>query len=349
MAQAAALLSNPASAAVANVLQAVGRGATAPEETLARLRVEISKTGLFRDGSLPDHTPLQLAEISWPGSAAHGPPPGDPTARLLAEARGVCADAVALVGNAVRPAVLSKPPEFRFAARDGDLYTVCAFDADAYAQQREEGPRYDTEMDLHVRREAGQQLGMNVTPFLRVNSVAPGGAAEKAGVLPGMLIVAVNGKKLPDITEGRRAISGAGLSFTMTVRGVPPKQLRAPQPDSRPGSRLLWLRANVSGADGSATDASGTDAVQWQQPVPRRGTGAHRIVFAVLRQKGLLEADDIAGGREQWKCSGWMESRCSGIEATQVVVVEWDETVAELAPDEPPAVQHHVDPTAQLP
>jgi len=339
MAQAAALLSGGRSgeaSGVQQMLQGFGKQAGGDRtQMLLRLKNEIGRTGLFRDGVIPEHTPEQIADVRWPGSGRYGPPPGDVTASLVAGAKGTGTDAVALVGNAVRPQVLSEPPEIRFASTEDHLYCTIAIDADAWVKPAEETPGMEEEREVVVERRAGQSLGMNITPFLRLNTVAPGSPAATAGLMPGMLILGIDGKKVADIAVGREALRAAGTKVVFRVRGIPP-------PPSALGSsrggvkgsgfvQLLGLRVNIAGGADGAVGSNGWEWVEWQPPQLSLGTGLHRVVFVVARQSDLLNTGTLTqirasemAGRRGFDVVDWIHRRCSTVVATQVVVAECD-------------------------
>eukprot|EP01062_Namystynia_karyoxenos_P062893 TRINITY_DN55753_c0_g1_i1.p1 TRINITY_DN55753_c0_g1~~TRINITY_DN55753_c0_g1_i1.p1 ORF type:complete len:497 (+),score=138.97 TRINITY_DN55753_c0_g1_i1:77-1492(+) len=355
MAQAAALLSGGlAEGPLAGLLEGSGKTAKGAADVLPRVRLELAKTGIFRDGCVPEHTPEQFAEFTWPGSAQHGPPPGDVTAAILAATRGGSRDAVALMGNAVRCAALERRPSFRFDAPPGELYCVWCCDCDAAAAPEEAVPGQHREQQLAIsRRTPGESLGINVTPFLRINTVAPGSPAARAGVAPGMLLLAVNGRPVGTMAEGRDALAAAGAELTLTVRGVPPPpQALGGGRRRADAARLLWLRINVEGEPGgpaarprASEQSPGWDWAEWQAPAPRPGTGAHRVMLCAARQSARIPCEGqprvgAAEGarREPWSSGAWIRRWCTGVVATHVVVCEAEEP-ADAGPEGADAAQ----------
>eukprot|EP01065_Artemidia_motanka_P007065 TRINITY_DN1346_c7_g1_i1.p1 TRINITY_DN1346_c7_g1~~TRINITY_DN1346_c7_g1_i1.p1 ORF type:complete len:254 (+),score=68.42 TRINITY_DN1346_c7_g1_i1:75-836(+) len=79
-------------------------------ERMKKLRGEVEKTGLFKDGVFHDFTPQQFVQFAW-GS-------GD-------------TETVALNGNFLAAKDIAPKPSYLFEAGDGIKYCVVAFDADA--------------------------------------------------------------------------------------------------------------------------------------------------------------------------------------------------------------------------
>eukprot|EP01062_Namystynia_karyoxenos_P071055 TRINITY_DN66471_c0_g1_i1.p2 TRINITY_DN66471_c0_g1~~TRINITY_DN66471_c0_g1_i1.p2 ORF type:complete len:280 (+),score=113.43 TRINITY_DN66471_c0_g1_i1:86-841(+) len=79
-------------------------------ERMKKLRGEVEKTGLFRDGIYPDFTPQQFVQFAW-GE-------GD-------------TETVALNGNPLAAKDVQGKPAYLFEAHTGIKYCLIAFDADA--------------------------------------------------------------------------------------------------------------------------------------------------------------------------------------------------------------------------
>jgi len=79
-------------------------------ERMRKLKGEVEKAGLFRDGLFPEFTPQQFIQVAW----------GDGDT-----------ETVALNGNPLTAKAITPKPEYLFEAHDGITYCMLAFDADA--------------------------------------------------------------------------------------------------------------------------------------------------------------------------------------------------------------------------
>jgi serine protease Do len=71
-----------------------------------------------------------------------------------------------------------------------------------------------------VPREGYQDFGLKSRAGAVVSSVAPGGAAEKAGVKPGDVIVAYNGKDIANTTELQKLVAATRPGTTVPLKVV---------------------------------------------------------------------------------------------------------------------------------
>jgi S1-C subfamily serine protease len=62
-----------------------------------------------------------------------------------------------------------------------------------------------------------QSLGLPAIRGVVTSYVEPGSPAERAGVRPGDVVVAVNGETIDSVRQARRAIFGSRVGDTITV------------------------------------------------------------------------------------------------------------------------------------
>ncbi|KAI9095254.1 phosphatidylethanolamine binding protein [Phlyctochytrium arcticum] len=72
-----------------------------------------------------------------------------------------------------------------------------------------------------------------------------------------------------------------------------------------------WLVANIPGSD----VYNGEDLTDWIEPQPESGTGLHRIVFLLFKQKGRQELPVIEGKRSGFNAAQWAKRKNMTLEA----------------------------------
>ncbi|KAJ3162093.1 hypothetical protein HDU86_005791 [Geranomyces michiganensis] len=71
------------------------------------------------------------------------------------------------------------------------------------------------------------------------------------------------------------------------------------------GEYRHWVVANIPGDDVN----KGEDLTLYEEPQPPQGTGLHRYVFLLYKQKGQLELSVFEGKRGSWNAQRWAKSK----------------------------------------
>ena len=171
---------------------------------------------------IPDHSGVLVADVDERGPAGQaGLRRGDVIlsigGRVVGTSRGISARiAAAKIGESVEVRILRKGREETLSVPIADEPAPVSPDA-ASRRITRDGLGVVVEP---VTKKLADEVGMALEPGLFVDSVVPGGVADKAGVMPGDVIQEINGEPVKDVAALKEAVEKAppGQALLIVVR-----------------------------------------------------------------------------------------------------------------------------------
>lgn len=165
---------------------------------------------------------------------------------------------------------------------------------------------------LAEKQAAKQQAALaKLQKALTTNSISPDVVPETFKPLYELNVKFPSGKK---VTLGKELPAAACLSAPQVSWPADPEAFYTvcmidPDAPSRDkptmGEWRHWVVANIPGAEVE----KGEDLTDYQEPSPPQGSGLHRYVFLLFKQKSKLDLPVFEGKRGSWNAQRWAKQK----------------------------------------